>query len=226
MKRVLLPFIIIAMLSVNVIHALEIEQVGVYNFGVAYDVVVKDNIAYLSGNDGVDIFDITDKTGPIKLTRITNAPYGALGLYITENTLFISATSNGLMIVDVSDPANPETLSTVSGIEGIDVYVNQDYAYVAGGTSFSVVDVSDPASPEIVATLQGNERVYKIHAVENALYVGEVNQGLLVYDINDPTEPMYIRTVSGTTGIFDIDSQADTLYLGSVSYTHLRAHET
>ncbi|MCW4012945.1 MAG: hypothetical protein NWF07_08130 [Candidatus Bathyarchaeota archaeon] len=214
MKRALLPLIIIASLSFSIVNALEIEQVGVYDFGVAYDVAVEDDIAYLSGNDGVDIFNITDKTSPVKLTRITNTPNGALGLYITENILYISATSNGLKIADVSDPAHPEVVGTVSEVDGIEVYVCQEYAYVASGTSFSIIDVTDPSNPERLSTVHGNERVYKIHAVDDTLYIGEVNQGLLVYDITDPTDPEYIRTVSGTTGIFDMDSQGDTLYLG------------
>jgi len=213
MKQALLTLIIIASLSFSIVNAMEIEQIGVYDFGVAYDVVVQDDVAYLSGNNGVDVFDITDKTNPIKLTRITT-PDGALGLCIIDNTLYIAATSNGLMIVDISDPENPETLSIVSAIFGMDVYVNQDYAYVASSTSFSVIDVSDPSNPERVVTVSGNERVYKMHGVEDTLYIGETYQGLMVYDTTDPTEPTYIRIVSGTTGIFDITSNTDKLYLG------------
>ncbi len=101
--------------------------------------------------------------------------------------MYISATSNGLMIVDVSNPETPETISTVSGIDGIDVYVDQDYAYVASGTSYSIIDVSNPSKPRDIGNSTWKREKLQIHAVQETLYLGEVNQGLMIYDITDPT---------------------------------------
>ncbi len=66
-----LLFSVLTLALIPVVSGLEIAQVGVYDFGVAYDIVYSDDVAYVSGNDGVDIFDITDRTSPDKLTRIT-----------------------------------------------------------------------------------------------------------------------------------------------------------
>ena len=214
MKRVLLTLLVLSLLPLYTIHGLEINQVGVYDFGVAYGVTFNIDTAFLSGNDGVDIFDITDKTNPVKHTRINCGSNGAKGLLVSDDILFIAAASTGLMIVDISDPSHPETLSTVTGIHGIDVDLSQGYAYVAGIDSFSVIDVSDPASPVRLATVMAGQSIYVVHVSEDTLYVGDTSQGLLVYDVTDPASPEYIRTVSNTGGIFDIDSHEDTLYLG------------
>ena len=200
------------MVTVPVAQGLEIEQVGVYDFGVAYDVVYGDDIAYVSGNDGVDIFDVSDRVNPEKLTRIENS-HGSFGLHLREDILYIAGADNGFFIADVSDPSNPTMMSSITGITALNVYVEGEYAYVTNGGSFSIIDISDPSDPSIISSVPGSDRRYHIHVVEDTLYLGETNRGLMVYDITDRNEPEYISTVSGTGGIFDIISDGDTLYL-------------
>ncbi len=171
MKHGIIPIIIVATLSVNMVMGLEIEQVGVYDFGVAYDIVYQDDTAYVSGNDGVDIFDITDRTNPIKITRI-ECSNGAFGLHIVENILYVSATSQGLLLVDITDPRNPVTLSRVSEINALSVYATQEYAYVASGGSYSIIDTRESTDPEIIATVSGEERSYQICVIDDTLYLG------------------------------------------------------
>ena len=200
------------MATVPVAQGLEIEQVGVYDFGVAYDVVYSDDVAYVSGNDGVDIFDVTDRSAPEKLTRIENND-GSFGLHLRENILYIAGADDGFFITDVSDPSNPSIIGSIPGIVALNVFVEGEYAYVTNGGSFSIIDISDPSDPTIISSVPGSDRRYHIHVIENTLYLGETNRGLMVYDITDRDEPEYISTVSGTVGIFDIISDGDTLYL-------------
>jgi hypothetical protein len=214
MRLRFLPLIIFTAVAFPLAFGMEITHIGEYNFGVAYDVVIREEVAYLSGNEGVEVIKITDRSNPVKLTRISTSIHGALGLYISGETLYVSATSNGLMILDISDPETPEIISMVQGIDAVDVYVSQEYAYVASGTSFSIIDIREPSNPEIITTVRGGGTIYNIHAIQDTLYVGDVGTGLKVYDIADPNTPEYIKTVPGTTGIFDIASNTDTLYLG------------
>ena len=195
-----------------VVQALEISQVGVYDFGVAYDVVYGDNIAYVSGNDGVDIFDVSDKATPEKLTRIENSD-GTFGLALRENTLYIAGTSDGFFIADISDPSNPDIIGSISGITALNVFVDEDFAYITHGDSFSIVDISEPSNPYIIATVTGSDRRYHVHVVEDTLYLGETDRGLMVYDISNREEPVYVTTVTGTSGIFDVISKGEHLYL-------------
>ncbi len=59
----------------------------------------------------------------------------------------IATGGTGLYIVDVSDPANPESLSVTAmpnSCTGVDI--DGSYAYVAGQDHFSSVDISDPTN--------------------------------------------------------------------------------
>ena len=205
-------FITLSLVIVPMTKALEISQVGVYDFGVAYDVVYGENVAYVSGNDGVDIFDVSNRANPEKLTRIENSD-GSFGLFLRENTLFIAGAEDGFFIADVRDPSNPDIIGIVPGIIALNVYVEENYAYVTSGGSFSIVDISDPSEPIIIASVSGSERRYHVHVVNDTLYLGETNRGLMLYDVTDREEPIYITTVSGTSGIFDVISKGDNLYL-------------
>ena len=211
MRRRWIFLIVFTLFTVPVSQGLEIAQVGVYDFGVAYDVVYGDDIAYVSGNNGVDVFDVSDRANPEKLTRIDNTD-GAFGLHLREDILYIAGADDGFFIADVSDPSNPSIIGSIPG-DALNVYVEGDYAYVANGGLFSIVDISDPSEPSIISSVPGSDRRYHIHVVEDTLYLGETNRGLMVYDITDRSEPEYISTVSGTGGIFDVISDGNTLYL-------------
>lgn len=203
--------LIILMFTVPMVHAVEITQVGEYNFGVAYDIVYQDNVAYLSGNDGVDVFDVTDRRNPVKLDRIGYSN-GAFGLALQGDILYIAGASDGLFIVDVSEPDEPAVLGSLQ-IIATDVYIEGRYAYVSSGSSYSIIDVEDPGSPEIISTVPGSGRSDHIIIVEDTLYLGDANMGLRVYDISDKTQPRLLRTVSGTAGIFDIERDESIVYL-------------
>lgn len=198
--------------TIPVCLGLEIAQVGVYDFGVAYDIVYSDDIAYVSGNDGVDVFDVSDRMNPVKLTRIRNDE-GAFGLALQDDRLYIAGTGDGLFIVDVSDTRNPVVLGS-AGIMATDVCVEDDYAYVASGTSYSIIDVSDPENPVITSTIQDSGRSDHLKVLDDTLYLGETLIGLKVYNVTDKTSPTYLKTVSGTTGIFDIKTDGAKMYLG------------
>lgn len=208
-----LLFSVLTLALIPWVSGLEIAQVGVYDFGVAYDIVYSDDVAYVSGNDGVDVFDVSDRGNPMKLTRISNND-GAFGLALVEDTLYIAGADKGFFIVDVTEPGNPVNLGSITSITGLNVYVEAPYAYITSGGSYSIIDVSDQRNPVIVSTVPGDGRSWHICVVGDTLYLGETNKGLMVYDISQRDSPRYLSTVSGTTGIFDIKLDGDTLYLG------------
>lgn len=74
---------------------------------------------------------------------------------------------SGLVVVDISDPTNPKQVGccnydTATVGLAFGVYVEEDYAYVAGygnsitgyGHSLVIVDASDPENPTLEADMQ------------------------------------------------------------------------
>jgi hypothetical protein len=148
----------------------------------------------------------------VLLTQITESK-GTFGLAIDGDILYVAGIDNGLFIVNVSDPDDPVILGSSTEIMALDVYVDEGYAYVASGGSFSIVDVSEPRNPVISSTVHGDERISITRVFDDTLYLGETNKGLMVYDVSDRGEPVYLNTVSGTGGIFDIEVDGETMFL-------------
>ena len=211
MRGLPLFLIIFCLLFVPTVHGIEINQVGGFNFGVAYDIVYRDDVAYVSGNNGVEVFDVSDRENPVKLTRIENNN-GAFGLELLGELLYIAGTSDGFFIVDVSAPSDPVVLGSLP-MTAIDLSVEGDFAYVSSGASYYIIDVSDPENPEEVSTVPGVGRTDHLLVKGDILYLGETLVGLNVYDVSDKAQPLFLRTVPGTVGIFDIEADGSTIYL-------------
>ncbi|MHA1941197.1 MAG: LVIVD repeat-containing protein [Candidatus Hodarchaeales archaeon] len=112
---------------------------------VGYDVVVQDNFAYISGNEGVDVINIADPIDPTKIVEL-QSPDGAFGLSITNDYLFIASDSDGLEIFDINDPVNVVKIGEYNdGGSIVDVEVEGGYAYsIDTSSGVEILNVTNP----------------------------------------------------------------------------------
>lgn len=91
--------------------------------------------------------------------------------------------------VDVSDPAQPTLLASLSAPLGAsDVAVLGAHAYFVGESELMVVDINDPGDPEVVGGTTVPYRVgNRLDAVDETLYVA--GSGLHVLDVAEPSTP-------------------------------------
>jgi len=189
-----------------------LSRVSTSKAGVAYDVYVEESYAYLTNNDGVIIFDVSQPDSPQKAGEILSGT--AFGIFV-ENGLIYIAGGSGLVIADVSDPVNPQQLGEYDS-EGVthQVRVRGPYAYIAGSTGLEIVDVSDPSTPRPVARLSDGGDAMGVEIYDSTLYLAKPGKGLEVIDVRDPSSPQKITTVSETQGAWDIHIHEELLYLG------------
>ncbi|WP_134671860.1 LVIVD repeat-containing protein [Halorussus marinus] len=112
-----------------------------------------------------------------------------------------SGSAPGITVVDTSDPANPERVTTVEPLgSNHDVVVDENRdmlhsAFIAGEfVGYAVHDISDPRSPELVGTFD-----YKYRP--NYSEVGEVGFELCHYAHPDPEEDLVIVGDEKGTGL-------------------------
>jgi hypothetical protein len=65
-----------------------------------------ENIIVAAGEEGIDIFDVSNPTNPKHLSHL-NLEDTALDVYIKDDYAYVANDENGLVIVDISDPENP-----------------------------------------------------------------------------------------------------------------------
>jgi hypothetical protein len=130
---------------------------------------------------------------------------------VLQGDLAYGANHDDLIILDVSDPLNPQRVASL--VPGsslgkkrnvLDVVVDGHYAYLAAN-GLVVVDISDPSSPKELYMYDIDTRAVDIGINENHVYLAGLEDGLLIFDVSDPSQPKLVNQV----GISDAGWRGD-----------------
>lgn len=170
--------------------------------------------------DGISmVWDVTDpsnifKTDSIQVdARTTNdvktSPDGRYGAISREGA---SNRRNGVVILDLADPAHPRIASTFEG-NGVtggvhNMYATNDYLFVlAGGDKYVILDVRDLENPRYVSEYNHpNSRVHDVWVHDGLAYSAEWETGVVVVDVGNGAyggsieNPTFVTSFPLTTG--------------------------
>ncbi|MEM7414134.1 MAG: Ig-like domain-containing protein [Gemmatimonadota bacterium] len=170
--------------------------------------------------DGISmVWDVTDpanivKTDSIRVdARTTNdvkvSPDGRYGAISREGA---SNRRNGVVLLDLSDPAHPRVASTFeeAGVTGgvHNMYATNDYLFaLAGGDKYVIIDVRDLENPRYVSEYNHpNSRVHDVWVHDGLAYSAEWGTGVVVVDVGNGRyggsieEPVFVTSFPLTTG--------------------------
>lgn len=150
-----------------------------------------------SDNDNAPIESEVQQLSNLQLSGAITDVWG----YADENTgkeyalvgfgLFTDPPNAGIHIVDVSDPENPNLVTTTTEVPGFDVKVWDNYMYTVNGRSSGsggIVDLSDPTNPEVVGSFP---TAHNIFIADGFMYLEA--PGLRIFNLNaSPTNPPMI----------------------------------
>jgi hypothetical protein len=121
-------------------------------------------------------------------------------------------TGAGLQIIDISNPATPILIGTISTVRTDDVYVSGKYAYLADNTAgLEIIDISNPATPTLVGsfdTISANG----VYVSGKYAYVADSGPGVQVIDVSNPATPQLVGYID-TTNAQDIYVSGKYAYL-------------
>jgi len=186
--------------------------------------------AYLSSimAGRVWVYDMSDPAKPVKvdsvsfdarvINDVSTTADGRIGVITREGA---SNRKNGIVFLDLADPAHPKVLSeyteTVTG--GVhSAYVNGHYVYLTDDAtgSLRVIDFADPAKPKEVARWQtenplsrpvknpegetfiGGRMLHDVQVVDGLIYMGYWKDGLVILDVGNgikggsPEHPQFV----------------------------------
>lgn len=156
-----------------------------------------------------------DSIGSLALDSVSDTFFHMEGFQQNNrNYAVIAAGNGGLLIVDITDPANMELVSQYNTTgTARDVVVSGNYAYVADGVTAAglstagkmfIFDISDVANPSLVGTYtKTTDTVTTVALSGTNLFVGTTLGGVRVIDVTNPAAPTEI-------GALTTDAQADT----------------
>lgn len=155
---------------------------------ILFDLQVRQRTVYFAADlKGVQIFDFENLSNPELLaTVVTNRRTS--GVDVSGQTMFITDRSDGLEILDISNPRTPASLSTLQlgQFNYGKVRVADDVAYVVAGISDEIftIDVSNLSAPEAIGDFDPSPRVNNFTLSNGKAYVA--GGGLAVLDITNP----------------------------------------
>jgi hypothetical protein len=125
---------------------------------------------------GLRIIDVSDPLNATELGFYDEDCAAAFEVKLVENLAYL-ACSNGLHIVDVSDPAAPVRVAHAEAEDLLDVRtsleVRGDRAWFGNPAGIIELDVSDPANPsELAVTETGFYGPINLRAIEDDRLLG------------------------------------------------------
>lgn len=143
-------------------------------------------IYFADFDHGFQAFDVSDPLDPVRVGAVEG--YGhAGGVALDLDAGVAYAAGEGLLVVDIADPAAMTVLDEVSvpgwGVE--DIALLGDVAYVAGFTAgVHAVDISDRRAPQYVATAMTGDEGRCIAASDRRVYLAAHFGQLEIYALH------------------------------------------
>jgi len=190
--------------------------------GAAGHISVVGSYAYIScAYSGLVIIDVSIPSTPQYIGKYeTDSPGGS---FIEGNYAFLAAGDVGLLIIDISDPYFPSLEGSYDTPgNAYDVYVKDNYAYVADGGQYEdgglqIIDISNLSSPTFKgsANTVGWENSVVVQGsyayVSTGGYGGSEMMGLRIINISNPSSPKVISsyiTDRFASDVFVLDNYA------------------
>jgi hypothetical protein len=123
--------------------------------GAEDDVFVAGGYAYVGTLGGVNDFHIVDVRDPTDPRAMSGMNIGNIfGLSISGSIAYAAMGTDGIAIIDISDPENPHLLRTVDpGGTLNDVYASGPFLYASNASpAMHVYDVTSSTNPTLVST--------------------------------------------------------------------------
>lgn len=171
--------------------------------GRSSDAAYSDGVLFIAAEDrGLRMVDIHDPSHPVELGYSQVVPQVA-GVAVRGDIAYVPGySSQGLVAVDVSDPAAPVIVGNAPGAGGEWVTLAGDHAYVVNPHfGVYVVDVSTSALPVLVGTLDlpsgtGESWEWPVVSGDHVFVRNNHNDpSVAIIDVGDPAAPVLVGSI-------------------------------
>ncbi|MEI9913650.1 MAG: hypothetical protein WDN66_01430 [Candidatus Saccharibacteria bacterium] len=194
---------------------------------VATNVANTNNLELSIGGNGTPMGQlyVSGTVPSVALSTISTgaSATGPYSVYVQGSYAYVvNQVSNNLVIYNISNPAAPAlvgSVSTGSSSNPYNVYVSGNYAYVAnwGSDSLAIINISNPANPTLISsTTTGINSPESVYVQGNYAYVAnEGSNNLAIYNISNPANPTNIGSVATGSGPDSVYVQGNYAYVAN-----------
>ena len=139
----------------------------------------------------------------------------AMGVALQGQTAYVADASDGLQVVDMSDPKNPVIIGSMDtpGV-AFDVAVLNQIAFVADEEAgLLIIDVSDPENPTVACRVDTPGYARGVAVSGQNAFVADGVYGLLIIDVSDPVNPAFVGLVDTPSSAWGVAVLGQTAYV-------------
>ena len=164
---------------------------------------------------GIEFYDIS---GGGQLNHIDHFTLGQNGkancVEAIDNYAYFTS-KNGLYVVDISSPSNPQDLGRVDGtnnfiLENLDAD-NNILAVAAHEDGVLLYDISNPQDLELRSTIN-SENAWAVRLKDGYAYIAD-ELIVKIYDISNSSDPVFINQIQTSNAIKDIALTQSFMYV-------------
>lgn len=186
---------------------------------------IAQNHLYIATEDALNVYSLEKPDEPVFQSK--QDFFGVETIFSLDNYLYLG-TQTGVLIFDISNPNNPNRISTYRHVTSCDpVIVQGDFAYATlrnssdqcrrGINCLDIINIANKSNPTQVARVDLHGPI-GLGIYNNNLYVCD-NDYIRQFDVSNPNKPISIRS-NGLPGCFDIIVNGDILIAVSKQGIH------
>jgi hypothetical protein len=199
-----------------VVNAQNPEYVSSVLWAGMEDVVIAGDYACCATTNGLMIIDFSDFAEPAYVSKVYFQTGASDVCASADNAyVFLAIGSDGLGVVDISDPNNPFIIGTYNADDWVSsIYLSENYVYLAAGQAgLKIFDISDPANPSLVGGCFSLFGASGVVVSGNYAYLADGMAGITVVDVSDPTSPTIVGNYDSPSWAHDVCVSGDYAYL-------------
>ena len=175
------------------------------------DIIVEDGFAYIGDKDGVRIVDINN----MELTS-TYLLQRAHTLFLCDPVLYV-VDGTGLMVLDITDPAQPDSIGfyPLPGAVGIDIEANYAYISDTANMGLTILDITIPENPVFVSNYGTPGYGNNVAFSNGYAFIADYNNGLEIVDVIDPLNPVFKSQISTSGSAHDVKVEGNYAFVAS-----------
>jgi hypothetical protein len=196
--------------------------------GKPADVFVAKDHAYVVSIDrqsrkgGLTVFDVSDRRHPVLKTSF-NIPGDSYwnGVWAKGDALYVASNDRGVLVFDISSPAEPRFVRNVpgssqDGVHTVSVDGDRLYATALRSEAMLMFDVSSPLEPRLLTRFQ-------LPPEPRDASLGPARQSY-PHDAFAYQGRLYVNSLSDGFAVVDVSALPDTTLLGRYNYPHAFSH--
>jgi hypothetical protein len=187
-----------ALRVIDISRPAALQRLGSYSYVTG--VAVAGNYAYVTDGEDLKVVELLRTANPQRVGRDDTGEACALNVTVSDHYAFVAETIDSaprLRVVDVANPASPQRLGGLDGMNGL-LAVWGHYAFaVDSNTGLKLLDISNPADMRTVVAMGGGASAVAVSG--NYAFVARADWlgGLQVFDMSDPAHPLQVGALGG-----------------------------